>query len=144
MFNNYLKIAFRNLKKTKLFSLINILGLAVGMTACLLILHYVSFEKSYDKFHENSERIYRLRYERTSEEGKTVKFASCCPPAAPLIRERYPEVEKKPRIFRYRASVSLGDIKFSEERMYFAEPSFLDILKFKFIEGDPLNKKKNK
>ncbi len=115
------------------------MGLAVGMTACLLILHYVSFEKSYDRFHENSERIYRLRYERTSEEGKTVKFASCCPPAAPLIRERYPEVEKIARIFRYRASVSFGDIKFSEERMYFAEPSFLDILKFKFIKGDPLN-----
>ena len=90
MFSNYLKTTIRNLIKTKLFSAVNILGLAIGMTACLLILHYVSFEKSYDKFHEAGERIYRLRYERSSAEGKTVKFASCTAPAATFIRERYP------------------------------------------------------
>ena len=139
MFKNYLKITFRNLIKTKLFSTINILGLAIGMTACLIILRYVSFERSYDNFHENAERIYRLRYERTSEDGTAVRFASCCPPAALRIRERFPEVEKIGRIFRYRANVSFGDIHFIEERMYFAEPDFLDILKFKFIDGDPLN-----
>jgi len=139
MFTNYIKIAVRNLKKTKLFSLINILGLAVGMTACLLILHYVNFEKSYDTFHENHDRIFRLRHERAGEDGQPVRFASCCPPAAPLIREKYPEVEKIARIFRYRAGVSFGDIVFHEERMYYAEPDFLDILKFKFIHGDPVN-----
>ncbi|MCP5104535.1 MAG: ABC transporter permease, partial [bacterium] len=139
MFVNYLKTAFRNLIKTKSFSLVNLLGLTVGMTACLLILHYVSFEKSYDTFHEDSERIYRLRYERTTSEGKTVKFASCAPPVAPLVAARYPEVEKIARLFNYRAVVSFGERKFKEERMYFAEPDFFDILKFKFISGDPLN-----
>lgn len=138
MLTNYIKIAVRNLMKTKLFSIINILGLAVGMTACLLILHYVNFEKSYDTFHEDSHRIYRLRHERSSEDGFPVRFASCCPPAAPLIRGKYPEVEKIARIFRHRAGVSFGDNYFHEERMYFAEPDFLDILKFKFIDGDPL------
>ncbi len=138
MLFNYLKTAIRNLRKTKLFSLINILGLTIGMTACLLILHYVSYEKSYDRFHEHSERIYRLRYERSSEDGSIVRFASCCPPAAARIRDRYPEVEKIAGIFRYQAGVSFGDIRFIEERMYYAEPDFLDILKFKFIEGDPL------
>ena len=82
MFRNYLKTTYRNLIKTKVYSAINILGLAIGMTACLLILHYVNYEKSYDKFHENSDRIYRLRYERTDDAGQSVKFASCCPPAA--------------------------------------------------------------
>ncbi len=138
MLTNYFKTAFRNLKKNRLFSMINILGLAIGMTACLLILHHVNFEKSYDRFHENSDRIYRLRYERTSEDGSAVRFASCCPPAGKLIRERYPEVGKVGRLLRYRAGVSYENIKFIEERMYFAEPDFLDILKFKFIEGDPL------
>jgi putative ABC transport system permease protein len=139
MLINYLKSAVRNLKKTKLFSLINILGLAVGMTACLLILHYVNFEKSYDKFYENSERIYRLRYERTSSEGTAVRFASCCPPAAPAIRGQYPEVEQIARLYWFRAIVSLKDrnVKFHEERLYFAEPEFFDIFKLKFIEGDP-------
>ena len=139
MFVNYLKTAVRNLVKTKLYSLINVLGLAIGMAACLLILHYVSYEKSYDKFHEAGERIYRLRYERTDSSGAAVKFASGTPPAAGFIRERYPEVEKIARIQNYRAVVSFGDRKFTEERMYFAEPDFLDILKFKFIKGDPLN-----
>lgn len=138
MFTNYIKIALRNLKKTKLFSLINILGLAIGMTACLLILHYVNFERSYDTFHEQNHRIYRLRHERTGEDGNPVRFASCCPPAAPLVREKYPEVEKIARIFRYRAGVSFDDNYFHEDRMFFAEPDFLDILKFKFIHGDPL------
>jgi len=58
MLTNYLITAYRNLIKTKAFSLINILGLAIGMTACLLILHYVNFENSYDKFQNNSDRIY--------------------------------------------------------------------------------------
>ncbi|MCP5046189.1 MAG: FtsX-like permease family protein [bacterium] len=138
MLKNYFKTAFRNLLRTKMFSFINVLGLSIGMTAFLLILHYVSFQKSYDGFHENSDRIYRLRYERTSAEGSIVKFASCCPPAAPLVAQRYPEVEKIARIFRYRGVISFEDKKFLEEGMYYAEPDFFDILKFKFISGDPL------
>jgi len=138
MFKNYLKIAFRNLQKTKMFSLINICGLAIGMAAFLLILHYVHFEKSYDKFHESSERIYRLRYERTDSKGDAVRFASCCPPAAARIRGKYPEVEKIGRMLHYSAIVSFDNIKFREERMYFAEPEVFEVLKFKFSQGDPL------
>jgi putative ABC transport system permease protein len=138
MFKNYLITAYRNLKKTKLFSLINILGLAIGMAACLLILHYVNFERNYDKFHENYENIYRLRYERTDDAGASVKFASCCPPAAARIRGNYPEVEKIARLLRSTATVSYQNEKFLEERIYYAEPQFLDILKFPFIVGDPL------
>ncbi|MCB0748345.1 MAG: ABC transporter permease, partial [Ignavibacteriae bacterium] len=66
MFRNYFKIALRHLVQQKTYSVINILGLAIGTAASLLILHYVSYEKSYDKFHSESERIYRLRYERIS------------------------------------------------------------------------------
>lgn len=141
MFLNYLKTAVRNLKRTTLFSSVAILGLAVGMAACLLILHYVNFEKSYDRFHKHSDRIYRLRYERTSEEGQKVRFASCCPPAVDVIRGVYPEVEVIARIFRYRAVVTRKDrnIKFMEERMYFAEPDFFKIFDFAFINGEPLN-----
>ncbi|UCE07060.1 MAG: ABC transporter permease, partial [bacterium] len=138
MFKNYLKTAFRNLQKTNMFSLINICGLAIGMAAFLLILHYVHFEKSYDKFQENSERIYRLRYERTDSKGDAVRFASCCPPAAARIRGKYPEVEKIGRLLHYSAIVSYDNFKFREERMYFAEPEVFEVLKFKFSKGDPL------
>ena len=138
MLSNYIKVAFRNLIKTKLFSAINILGLSIGIAACLLILHYVNFERSYDKFHHQSDRIYRLRYQRTSEDGSSVKFASSTPPAGLIIRERLPEIEKIARIFRYRGVVvSYKNIKFTEERVFHAEPEFLDIFDFKFTKGDP-------
>jgi putative ABC transport system permease protein len=139
MLKSYLMIAFRHLNRAKVFSVINVLGLAIGMTACLLILHYVNYEESYDKYHENSERIYRLRYERTDESGKSVRFASCCPPAAASIRGNYPEVEKIARMLKYRGSVSYEDRKFLEERVYFAEPDLFQILNFSFIKGDPTN-----
>jgi putative ABC transport system permease protein len=136
MFQNYLKTALRNLKKTKLFSLINIFGLAVGMTAFLFILHYTNFEKSYDTFHQNHDRIYRLRYERTDGKGDAVRFASCCPPAGARIRDKYPEVEKIGRMLHYSAIVSVDNIKFLEERIFFAEPEILNILQFCLIHGD--------
>ncbi|MCU0379519.1 MAG: ABC transporter permease [Bacteroidales bacterium] len=134
----YLRIAYRNIVSGKLFSLINIMGLAVGITAFLLIATYVQYEKSYDTFHKNSDRIYRLRYERSSAEGESVKFASCCPPAAIRIRELYPEVETIARLFRYRATVIFGERKFYEERMYFAEPQIFQIFDIEMITGDPV------
>ncbi|MBN2602431.1 MAG: ABC transporter permease, partial [Candidatus Marinimicrobia bacterium] len=137
MIRNYLVSALRNLKKTFAFSLINVLGLALGVTACLLILHYVRFEKSFDRYHPNNERIYRVRYERHSNNGTSVRFASCSPPAANLLKERLPEIEKIARIVRYKATVLSGAIKFPEERMYFAENDFLKIYAVNMIEGNP-------
>lgn len=143
MLKNYLKIAFRNLIKTRQYSIINILGLAIGMATCLLILQYVYFEKSYDKIFKNNERIYRIRYERTSETGETVHFSSCCPPLGLRIRSTLPDVEKVGRIWRYVASVSCGDKKFIEERMFFAEPEFFEIFNYNFISGDPIKDLQN-
>ena len=132
----YFKIAIRNLLRNKLYSLINVAGLAIGITAFLLISMVIKYERSFDTFYKNSDRIYRLRYERSSAEGESVKFASCCPPAALRIRELYPEAEKIARIFRYRATVIFGDRKFYEERMYFAEPQIFEVFDFKLISGD--------
>lgn len=135
----YFKIAIRNILRNKLFSFINIIGLSVGITAFLLIFLFVRYERSYDIFYNNSKNIYRLRYERSSAEGESVRFASCCPPAAIRIRELYPEVEQIGRIFRYRATVIYGDRKFYEERMYFAESQIFKVFDFKFITGNPLS-----
>lgn len=147
MLKNYLNVAFRNLVRYKGYSIINILGLAIGMAACLLILYFVNYEKSYDRFHENSDRIYRLRYERSDQAGGAVRFASCCPPAGLRIRQKFPEVEKVVRLFRYKAAVSNQDDRsmsqpgnnFIEERMYFAEPELFEIFRYPFITGDPVN-----
>jgi putative ABC transport system permease protein len=141
MISNYFKSALRNIKRNALFSVIDILGLAVGVAACLLILHWVNFEKSYDRFHKDSDRVYRLRYERTSEEGQKVQFASCCPPAADVIRDAYPEVEEIARIYPHPA-VAIPEnrnVQYMEERMYFVESEFFNLFDFSFIKGDPIN-----
>jgi len=140
MIKNFLMVAFRNLWKTKLFSFINILGLSIGMTACLLILTFVQFEQSYDSFHSRSDEIYRLRYERASETGEAVKFASCCPPAAPRLRERFPEVEIVGRCFSRRATFTYDEEhKFIEDHNFFVEQEYFDIFDFEFIAGDDKN-----
>jgi len=137
MIRNYLVSALRNLRKTAGFSAINILGLSSGIAACLLILHYVHFENSFDNYHPNGDRIYRIRYERHSNNGTSVRFASCSPPTAPILKERIPEIEIIARIFRYKATALNGDIKFSEERMFFAEEDFLKIFQLNFVKGNP-------
>ncbi len=122
MLIHFLKSAARNIRKKKLLSVINIFGLGTGLTVCIIIVYYVNYEKSYDRFHSEHERIYRLRYERTDREGGAVRFASCCPPAGIHIREKFPDAENVARIFRYIASVSYKKNSFIEERMFFAEP----------------------
>ena len=136
MFFNYLKSAFRNLKKTRIYSLINILGLTLGMTICLLLLHYVNYEKSYDSFHQNADRIYRIRYERIDSNDNAVRFASCAPPAGKLLREEFKEIEKLTRVFFYQASVSFEDVKFYEDRIFYVDPEFAEIFDFEFSYGD--------
>ncbi|HUW92322.1 MAG TPA: ABC transporter permease [Bacteroidales bacterium] len=137
MRNYFFKIALRNILRNRLYSFINIAGLALGITAFMLIMMFVRYERSFDTFHKNSDRIYRLRYERSSSEGESVKFASCCPPAAIRIRELYPEVEAIARLFRYRATVIFGENKFYEERMYFAEPQIFNLFDIEMVTGDP-------
>lgn len=107
------------------------------MTACLLILEYVHFERSYDKSHKRSDEIFRLRYERVSETGEAVRFASCCPPAAPRMRAQFPEVEIVARCFTRQATfTSDNEHKFIEDNNFFVEQEYFDIFDFEFIAGD--------
>jgi len=137
MFGNYLKTAVRNLLRTTTYSLINVLGLSVGVAACLLILHYIRYETSYDKHHPAAERLYRLRYERSDAEGGFVRFASACPPAGPALKAAFPEIEQIARMYQNKAVISRHEIKLLEERIFYAEPEILDILAFQILDGDP-------
>ena len=137
MIRNFLMVAFRNLLKNKLFSFINILGLTIGMAASLLILVYVHYEKSYDRFYNRSDEIYRLRYERVSETGEAVRFASCCPPAAPRMREQFSEVEIVARCFSRRATFTYNnEHKFIEDHNFFVEQEYFEIFNLEFIAGN--------
>src|SRR6056297_174221 len=133
MFKNYFITAFRNLTKNKIFSTINILGLSIGISACLLISLYVNYEKSYDKHIEQSDQLYRVLYERETETGEIVQFASASPTVGPAITKQIPVILKFARAFKVEGILSYDDVSFREEIMLWAEPAFLDLFEYEII-----------
>ena len=91
MFRNNLKIAIRTILKQRMYAVLNILGLGVGMASCLLISFYVSEETSYDKFYENSENVYRLTT-YLKFDGDEERFATTPPPLGPLVLQQIPSL----------------------------------------------------
>lgn len=138
MFKNYVLIALRNLKKYKGFSFINILGLSVGLTCCLLIGIYIQEETSYDTYHENSENIYRFTREFLSRDGTTsLHLANLAPPFAPYMREFYNgQIDKIGRFGVYNLTARVGDKVFNEPNFGFADPEIAEILTFETISGN--------
>ncbi|HMG10306.1 MAG TPA: ABC transporter permease, partial [Mucilaginibacter sp.] len=135
MIKNYVKIAFRNLWRHRSFSLINIIGLAIGMTACFLIFMYVKFELSYDNFNQNSDEIYRVVSDiKTPTE--TLHWPSSIAPIGPALQQDYPEIKANTRTFGTGFLVQSGDSKFQENNMQFAEPSLFKMFTFPVIKGD--------
>ncbi len=137
MFKNYLKIAFRNLYKHKWYSFSNILGLATGIACCIFILLYVQFELSYDRYHEDADRIYRVAKSRKTQ-AKHDLLAANVIEVASTLKERFPEVVSTGRIgnrgaVRIRAKEQL----FVEEKIMLADAGIFDILSIPFIYGDP-------
>lgn len=139
MFKNYLKIAVRNLLKYKAYSIINVSGLAIGIACCLLILLYIQDELSYDKFHVNADRIYRVASVESSD-NKISETASTYGPLADLLAAQIPGIEKVTRIFPHSVVVSYGaDKKFQEDRLFFCDSTFFDMFTFAFKNGQPEN-----
>ena len=136
MLKNYLKIAVRNLKRYKGYSLINIAGLALGLSCFLLIMLYVRFELSYDTFHENRARIYQIlnRYEA---EG-TIRWHGYSPaPLGPALVNDFPEIIDATRLSGSGGIVTCGDKSFIERGILLVDPSFFDIFTFPLVKGDP-------
>ena len=100
MIKNYLIIAWRNLLKNKTFSTINVLGLAIGIAAFLLIINYLRFEYSFDDFNAKKDRIYRVPMVVTETGGKPQTFAFTYPALAPAMKKDFPEVEEAVRFRR--------------------------------------------
>ena len=144
MLRNYLKIAYRNLLKHKLFSMINIFGLAIGMAACLLILQYVSFELSYDQFYEKAEQIYRVQHDRYIDGELQYQKAQAFIPTGETMKNELPEVLEYTTLFRVSEQADIimtyqpedGDaVRFTEKEVYHAKGSFLEIFSLPIIEG---------
>ncbi len=134
MFKNYLTIAFRNLRKSRAYSAITILGLAVGLACCLVILLFVRHELSYDRFHAEADRIFRVVQERTVP-GGVRSSAKTSYNLGPRLASDLPEVEAAVRIFPLGCFVEAGGKEFTETP-YLADPAFLEIFSFPLIRGD--------
>jgi putative ABC transport system permease protein len=136
MLRNYLLVALRNLTRNRISSLVNILGLAIGMTAFILIIQYVRFELSYDNFHEKQDVVYRLQQDRFNQGELTTRWAAGCSAVGQALYENFEEVENFTRFQKLDGVMTHGEKKFREEEIYAADTSFFDIFSFRILKGD--------
>src|SRR5215475_11406081 len=133
MFRNYFKTAWRNLWKNRIYSSINIVGLAIGMAACILILLFVFYERSFDNFH--TKNIYRLN-EVQKFEGMVAaqKVALSMFPMGPTLKEDFPEIKNFTRInANENVPLNYGDKRVYIKRVCFVDSTFLDIFDFALL-----------
>lgn len=143
MLKNYFKIAFRNLSRNKAFSLINILGLAAGLATCLLIMLYIFDETSYDKYHKDGERIFRIASE-SSVNDKKETWAAASAPLAAALKTDLPEVEQVTRLMTFPDIKTMllkyehgnESKKFFERNGYYVDSTFFQLFTYDFIYGN--------
>ncbi len=139
MIRNYLKIAFRNLAKYKFTSFINLFGLTIGFTCCLLILVFITNELSFDKYNQKADRIYRVTRKFNSPDGKQLlNLGTIAPPFGPLLVNDFPDIEKLTRLYpnantplRYEEKV------FNEEKTFFADENLFSVFDVPVLKGNP-------
>jgi ABC-type antimicrobial peptide transport system permease subunit len=135
MLRNYLTVTWRNIKRHKAFSLINIAGLAIGIACCILILLWIQDELSWDRFHENAKNIYQVSQKQY--DGHLTPVTPL--PLADHLKTEFPEVVNATRyLMYYKLQLKYGDKSFSE-RPLIADPAFFQMLSFDFVKGDPNN-----
>ena len=136
MIGNFIKIAFRNLRKHLFFSLINIFGLAIGLTAFILVLEYVSFELNFDRFNENGKDIYRVTNDRY-QNGELIQHGTITYSAVgPQMKDDFPEIIHSARVVPTGPSViGYSDKMFKEEFVLIVDQSFLNMFSYEVLAG---------
>jgi putative ABC transport system permease protein len=142
LISNYFKVSYRYLAKNKTFAAVNIIGLAMGMAAALLIYEYVNYEKSYDGFHAEAPNIYRVTTEWNATITPEDKRATTVPWSGPGAKESFPEVLEFTRFAPLHQMTGDNSLRYKEmdiegTAMYLADPGFLKMFSFPLIEGDP-------
>ena len=135
MIRNYFVTAFRYLWKQKGFSIINLIGLSIGLCVCYFALSFVAFELSYDSYHEKSDRIYRLVTDVETPNGKD--YLSTTATMAPAIQETFPEVQSAARIFLDYLIVQKDQEQYGEEKIAYADSSIFSVFTFPLLSGNP-------
>ena len=137
MIRNYIIIAIRNVLKSKVFSAINVLGLSIGLAACLLIFQFVSFEMSYDDFHEKLDRTYRITNDRF-QNGRLIQHGTIMyPTIGPTMAKDFPEIEEYTRLMPGGTmNVRIDDKNFRDDNSHFADERFFSVFSFKLLGGE--------
>ena len=135
MVRNYFTSVLRYVSRNKAFTFINILGLAIGMMACMLITQFVMHEFSYDSFHVYKDRIFRLQLDRYNKGEITTQWAAGAMGIGPDVKDNFPEVEDYVRLTGENALFSYGDVFFKEEGVYYATQSFFKMFSIPLIYG---------
>lgn len=141
MIKNYLKTAFRIVKRNRVYSLITIFSLTVGFASCLLILLYVRDELSYDRYHTNADRIYRV-YEELNIAGQKRRMAITPAPFGPAMEEEFPQVTAAVRFLPgdfggNKVLITQGNNSYYEDKWFFADNSAFMVFSFNLVKGDP-------
>ena len=138
MFKNYLKISLRNLLRYKGYSLINIVGLAIGITCTIMIFLFVQDEMSFDNFHTKSDRLYRLNKKVTHQTGGTEWHAITPGLMGPTMVSDFPEVEQSLRLLPWFDDVLMtrGETSLKVSNVVFADSNFFDIFDFRLLQGN--------
>jgi len=140
MFRNYIKIAWRNLIKNRAYSIINIGGLAIGITACLLILQYVAFETSYEDFHVNKDLVYRVKQDRYDDGVLTTEWAAGAFAAGTQFSEAIPEIDDFVKIIDAgEVIIDGGNETLKIENVLYSSESFFDMFSYPLLSGDKAN-----
>ncbi len=139
MIKNLLLIAFRNFKKDKWYSLLNVLGLTIGITFSLFLIFYITDELNYDRYNEKADRIVRI-VSYIQERDKNTDWTVTQLPLAATLKKDFPEVEESARLLnRERTLFKKGNEGFYETKIYYSDSSIFNIFSYKFVEGNAAN-----
>ncbi len=134
MIKNYFKIAWRNMRRHKAYSAINILGLAIGIAACLLILQYVSYELSYENFQVNKDRIYRVQQDRYDNGKLSTQWAAGAFGVGNAFKDAIPEIEDYVKVVgNGKVTTEVKNQPLKIEKVFFASGSFFNIFTYPLI-----------
>src|ERR1051325_2671317 len=137
MIKNYLKIAWRNIVRQKAYAGINILGLSIGIAACLLILQYVSFELSYENFQVNKDRIYRVQQDRFDNGKISTQWAAGAYAVGNSFKDAIPEIEEYVKLVQRDPAVTeVNNQPVKINKVFFATNSFFSVFTYPIISGD--------
>ncbi|MEO6546339.1 MAG: ABC transporter permease, partial [Ferruginibacter sp.] len=138
MIFTYFKFSVRNILRNKMFGAINIAGLAISLTAFILMALYIENELSFDKFNANAENIYRVTDDKQTPDI-ILRSAATAAPVAPAMKQEFPQIKEAVRVINTEAVIKYGNRIFEERKLFFADYNIFNVFSFKILQGNANN-----